>query len=226
MKSKKSDKVNLDKKKKVFFYTGMVISLSLILLIFEWQPKSLNNNNLGDLSMYEIEDEIIPITRPEVKPPPPPPPKVTTQIEIVDDKTEIKKEIEVATTDISENAKIDIIDPIDDDTVEYDPVFKFAAIEEKPEFNGGVAGLLKYIASNTKYPQIAKENGIGGKVYVQFVIDKTGKVTEVSIARGKDPYLDKEALRVVQSLPKWKPGKQRGKPVKVSYVIPINFKLK
>ena len=101
----------------------------------------------------------------------------------------------------------------------------FDAVGEKPEFPGGDLALRKFIGSSVKYPVIAQENGIQGKVYVTFVVSKTGKVTNASIARGVDPSLDKEALRVVNALPAWKPGKQRGKPVNVSYTVPINFVL-
>ena len=94
-----------------------------------------------------------------------------------------------------------------------------------PEFPGGDLELRKYIAQNIQYPEIAKENGIQGKVFVQFVVNQKGEVEQVKVVRGVDPSLDKEAVRVIQSLPKWKPGSQRGKPVKVSFTVPINFQL-
>jgi protein TonB len=94
-----------------------------------------------------------------------------------------------------------------------------------PDFPGGQLALRKFIAQAIKYPVIAQENGIQGKVFVNFVVAKDGTVTNAKIARGVDPSLDKEALRVVNSLPKWKPGKQGGKPVRVSYTVPINFVL-
>jgi protein TonB len=98
-------------------------------------------------------------------------------------------------------------------------------VEEMPEFPGGVTALRKYLAESVKYPVIAQENGIQGKVYVNFVVNKDGSVSNAKIARGVDPSLDQEALRVVSTLPKWKPGKQRGQPVRVSYTVPINFQL-
>jgi protein TonB len=94
-----------------------------------------------------------------------------------------------------------------------------------PEFPGGEAALRKYIANSIKYPVIAQENGIQGKVFVTFVVDKDGSITQAKVVRGVDPSLDKEALRVVNSLPKWVPGRQRGNPVKVSYTVPISFVL-
>ena len=112
-------------------------------------------------------------------------------------------------------------DVIDDKPVEQ----IFQVVEQMPDFPGGQAALMKYLGSNTVYPPIAKENDIEGTVYVQFVVDKTGAVTNVKVARPVDKYLDKEALRVVSSMPKWKPGKQNGKEVSVYYTVPIRFKL-
>ena len=111
---------------------------------------------------------------------------------------------------------------VDDD--EMEPI-SFSAVENKPEFPGGDVALMKYLAENTKYPTIAKENGISGRVFIQFVIDKTGAVTKVKVLRGVDPALDAEAIRVVKAMPSWKPGSQRGKEVPVTYQVPINFKL-
>ena len=101
----------------------------------------------------------------------------------------------------------------------------FFIVEEMPDFPGGDTALRQFIANSVDYPKIAVEKGIQGKVYVTFVVTKDGSVANATIARGVDPSLDKEALRVVNSLPKWKPGKQRGKPVNVSYTVPINFQL-
>ncbi len=107
---------------------------------------------------------------------------------------------------------------------ESEECLAFVTVEEKPLFPGGDSALLNFILNNTVYPDVAKENGIQGKVFVKFIIDKNGDVTNVTIARGVDPVLDKEAIRVIKSLPKWIPGKQRGYPVNVSYIIPINFR--
>ena len=99
----------------------------------------------------------------------------------------------------------------------------FQVVEDMPQFPGG--SVQKWISKNVKYPMIAQENNIQGKVFVQFVIEKDGSVSDVKVARSVDPSLDKEAIRVVKAMPKWKPGKQRGKPVRVSYTVPINFQL-
>jgi TonB family protein len=123
----------------------------------------------------------------------------------------------------------EVIIPIDRSEINSKPdssaVYNFAVIEEKPEFPGGNAALMQFLGSNTKYPEYAKENGIQGRVFVAFVIDKDGKVIDVEILRGVHKILDKEAIRVVSSMPDWSPGIQKGKAVKVRYQVPINFKL-
>ncbi len=101
----------------------------------------------------------------------------------------------------------------------------FFIVEEMPEFPGGEEGLLKFVTENTKYPEVAKEKKIQGKVFVQFVINKDGNVEDVKLAKGVDPLLDEAAMNIVKSMPQWKPGKQRGQYVKVSFTIPINFQL-
>ena len=156
-----------------------------------------------------------PKTRQEVKPPPPPPPPPEI-IEIVEDEVEIEKELEIEETETDEDEIIEI----EEDDEEF-----FMVVENMPEFPGGDLGLMKFIQKNVRYPAIAKEYNITGKVYVSFIVDKQGNVTNVKIVRGVDKNLDAEALRVVSSLPKYKPGKQRGKPVRVMFTIPINFTL-
>ena len=146
--------------------------------------------------------------------PPPPPPKI---IEIVEDEVEIENELEIEDTASDEDEIIEIEGESDDEF--------FMVVENMPEFPGGDIGLMKYIQKNVKYPPIAKEYNITGKVYVSFIVDKSGSVTNVKIVRGVDQNLDAEAMRVVKSLPKYKPGKQRGKAVRVMFTIPINFTL-
>jgi protein TonB len=146
--------------------------------------------------------------------PVPPPPEV---IEIVEDEVEIEDEIEIEDTESNEDEMIEIED-------EYDDEF-FMVVENMPEFPVGNLGLMKYIQKNVKYPPISKQYNITGKVYVSFIVEKSGYVSNVKIVRGVDKNLDAEAVRVVNSLPKYKPGKQRGKPARVMFTIPINFTL-
>ena len=227
MELKKSPKADLENKRNTFVLVGLVIALGLCLLAFEWTSKVESANSLGQMAQQEVEDEIIPITRQEeVKPPPPPPPpKVVEVLNIVDDDTKIDDELEIEDTEADDQTAIDVAPVIQDKEEEASDSQVFFIVEDMPEFPGGELALRKFIANAIKYPVIAQENGIQGKVYVNFVVNKDGSVTDAKIARGVDPSLDKEALRVINSLPKWKPGKQRGKPVRVSYTVPINFVL-
>ena len=212
---KKDPKISLENKKNMFFQIGLAITLVIVLIAFEWKSYDRSNYNLGDLNLDDMEEEIIPITRQEVKPPPPPPPPPEI-IEIVEDEVEIENEVEIEETDTDEDEIIEI----EEDDEEF-----FMVVENMPEFPGGDLGLMKFIQKNVRYPAIAKEYNITGKVYVSFIVDKKGKVTNVKIVRGVDKNLDAEALRVVSLLPKYKPGKQRGKAVRVMFTIPINFTL-
>ncbi len=228
MELKKSPKVDLESKKNVYFMIGLVVSLGIILLAFEWTAKPSKADSLGSINALDVEEEIIPITREqEIKPPPPPPPpKVIEVLNIVDDEADIDDDLQIEDSEADDNTLINVTPVISaKEEEEEEETQVFFIVEDMPEFPGGEMALRTYIANAIKYPVIAQENGIQGKVYVTFVVSKDGSVTNASIARGVDPSLDKEALRVVNSLPKWKPGKQRGKPVNVSYTVPINFVL-
>jgi periplasmic protein TonB len=226
MELKKSPKADLENKKVIFMQVGIILALAFALIAFEWKTSDVRTSTLDMMDDLQAEEEIVPITRQEeVKPPPPPPPpRVADVLNIVQDDVELDDELDL-NTEMDENAEVDLsayVDVAEEDT-EDAPVFFI--VEEMPEFPGGNEALQKFIASSIKYPVIAQENGIQGRVYVSFVVSAKGTVEAVKIARGVDPNLDKEAIRVVQSMPAWKPGKQRGKPVKVSYTVPINFVL-
>lgn len=227
MELKKTSKVDLENKKNTFWLLGLVLALGITLLAFEWTTKPKKADSLGQIQAQEVEEEIIPITREQqVKPPPPPPPKVVEVLNIVDDDVEIEDELEIEDSEADETTVIDVAPVIETAAEEEEEETQvFFIVEDMPEFPGGDAALRKYLATQVNYPVIAQENGIQGKVYVTFVVGKDGKVSNARVARGVDPSLDKEALRVVNSLPTWKPGKQRGKPVNVSYTVPINFVL-
>lgn len=227
MELKKSPKADLESKKNVFFMVGLVVALGITLLAFEWTTKPSKADSLGSMNALDVEEEIIPITREqEIKPPPPPPPpKVVEILNIVDDDVDIEDELHID-TEADDKTLITVAPVISTKPEEEEEEAQvFFIVEDMPEFPGGEMALRTYIANAIKYPVIAQENGIQGKVYVTFVVGKDGSVSNASIARGVDPSLDKEALRVVNTLPKWKPGKQRGKPVNVSYTVPINFVL-
>ncbi|VAW29124.1 putative TonB-dependent receptor, partial [hydrothermal vent metagenome] len=219
MELKKSPKADLENKRNIFLMLGLVISLGIILVAFEWTTKPSQTSSLGSVQSQEIDEEIIPITRQEeIKPPPPPPPpKVIEVLNIVDDDVDIEDELEIEDSEADDETIIDLPPVVLAEEEEEDETQVFFIVEDMPEFPGGDLALRRFIANSIKYPVIAQENGIEGKVYVTFVVDKDGSVSNAKILRGVDPSINKEALRVVSHLPRWKPGKQRGKPVRVSY---------
>lgn len=228
METKKSNKADLENKRNTFFLTGLVIALSFTFLAFNWKVNPGKVESLGILVSDEVEEEIIPITRaPEVKPPPPPPPpKVVKVLNIVEDDVEIDDELVIQDSEADDKTIIDIqpvLETHEEEEEDEEEIFYFA--EDPAEFPGGDRALYKYINDAVNYPIIAQENGIQGKVYVKFVVNEQGAVSNAEVLRGVDQSLNKEALRVINSLPNFKPGKQRGKPVKVYYNAVINFQL-
>jgi protein TonB len=221
MELKKNPKYDLEKKRGLFIQIGLAASLLIVLGAFEYRTYEKSASSLGDITLEAEWEEEIEATFREKKPPPPPPPPPEV-IEIVDNKEEIE-EVDIEDTESDEDTEIF------EEEEETDEVFMIA--EDMPMFKGcsddqcTQGEILKFIARNTRYPAIAKENNITGRVFVGFVVDKSGSVTNVKLLRGVDKYLDSEAIRVVKSMPKFSPGRQRGKPVKVQYNIPITFKL-
>ena len=222
MRNIKNDKANLEKKRGFFFQIGFIIAFSILLFAFEWGSE-INRTSFEQVAGIDLETEIIPITRrKELKPPLP---EEYHKYEIVEDKTKSIKEVQIASVEIDPNEGYII--PVIETVPEPDePGPKIWTIpEEEPEFPGGLKGLQHVLAKNTKYPTLAIENDMQGKVYVRFVINEKGEVESAHIIRPVYPLLDKEALRVVRSLPNWKPGKQGGKAVKVWFTVPIVFVL-
>ena len=230
MEAKKSPKADLENKKSIFMQIGLVITLILVLVAFEWNSSDGRTSDQYALTEESVEEEIMPITTQEVKPvlPPPPPPQVMDVLNIVEDNANVDDELVLANTESDQNTQVEYSAPIEyavEKEEEVEEATVFFIVEEMPLFPGGPAELNKYIAQNVKYPVIAQENGIQGRVYVSFVVNSKGKIENVKVARGVDPSLDKEAVRVVESMPEWKPGKQGNKAVKVSFTIPVNFVL-
>ncbi len=225
MELKKSPKADLEKKKGIFLQIGLVVVLAVVYMAFEWTTGENLENTLGNLVQEEVfEEEIVNTFRENTPPPPPPPPAAPEVLEIHEDDEVIEEDLFIQDVETDEDQEIEIVEVVEEEE-EEEEVFNFYVLEDQPMFPGGNEAITAWIAKNTTYPEIAKDNGITGKVFVQFVIEKDGSVTNVKVMRAVDPYLDKEAVRVVKSMPKWKPGKQRGKPVKVSFQVPINFKL-
>ena len=225
MELKKSQKANLENKKIIIFEISIILTLLLILTAFEWSSPSSKTNLLsGNDNEIVIEDEIINTFQKEDTPPPPPPkPQVIEIINIVDNDITIDDELEM--DDMDTNIDEEIAVKSLDEEEEEDENEVFFIVENMPKFPGGEEAMRKFIAHNVNYPEIAVENGISGKVIVSFVVNKKGKATNIKILRGVDPIIDREAKLVITKLPNFKPGMQRGKPVNVSYVVPVSFRL-
>lgn len=228
MESKKSSKVDLENKRNMFFLFGLVAALGATFLAFEWTTKPGRAESLGSVQSQTVEEEFIPVTREqEVQPPPPPPPPKTVEIlNIVDNNITIDNELKIDDTGADETTIIEVNPVVQavKEREEKEPDI-FYIVEDPAQFPGGEKALYQYIQNTVKYPVIAQENGVMGKVYVKFVVNESGKISNAEILRGVDPSLDSEALRVINSLPDFKPGKQRGRPVKVFYNAVINFQL-
>ncbi|MDB2621929.1 energy transducer TonB [Flavobacteriales bacterium] len=231
MEIKKNPKSNLETKRGMFVQIGLIIAITASLIAFEWKSYEKSATDLGTMELAFDDEEMIPATQRELKPPPPPPPPPEV-IEIVEDDVEIEVELEIEETDTDEDEIIEI-----EEEEEEDEVFNFAVVEDKPIFPGCEdvsrqerymcfqQGIMRHIRNNFKYPSIPKEMGISEKIFVQFVIDKTGMITKSVVVRGQDKHLRKEALRLVNSIPKLIAAKQRGKSVPCSFTVPINFRL-
>jgi len=223
MEEKKSPNANLEKKKGAYFAVGLMMSLALILGLFELKTFDVVVTDLGQLHLDLLEEEVIPVSQ-QAPPPPPPPPAPTTQIQIVEDDEEIEEELEIEDMEVDEETEIEVEIVEDEEEIFEEEIFTI--VEKMPEFPGGTEKLFRYLGKNIEYPPMAKDAGIKGKVYVTFVVDKDGSITDVKVLRGIGGGCDEEAIRVVKGMPKWSPGKQRGKSVRVQYNLPINFILK
>ena len=229
MEIKKSIKANLENKKLLFTEIGLVVALLLVWGAFERSSKDVNVSALeADASAVEIED-MVPITE-STPPPPEAAPKIpvlSDEIEIVED--DIKVEDMFQTLEDDANTGVEIMDykeEVQEEVIE-DEVFDFHVVEQKPSFNGGDANeFSKWVNKNLDYPEIAKENGVQGRVILRFTVNPDGSVSNVTVLRGVDSSLDKEAVRVVSKSPKWKPGKQRDRAVRVTYTFPVIFQLR
>ena len=227
MEIKKSPKADLESKKLTFTLIGLVVSLFIIWRVFEY--KSYDKQTFDDLqrTVEVMEEEMVEITKqeqPKIQPPQPKP--QVTQIQIVEDDVEVEDEIDI-------NAEVDQDEVIEEyeftpPEIEEEEIVEaeiFKVVEEMPEFPGGAAKMMEYIQKNMKYPMMARESDIQGRVFVNFVVEPDGSITNVTVMRGIGGGCDEEALRVVQSMPNWKPGKQRGSAVRCSFTVPIIFKL-
>ena len=232
MEIKKSPKANLENKKFMFMEVGLIIALLLVLGAFEWSTTETSVSILEEEVAVVIEEEQVPITQEEQLPPPevPKEPVMSDVIDIVDDDIKVEDNFLISTEDdasLGVEIKDYVVEQQEEEVVEEEEI-PFAVVEEKPKFQGKDPnpGFTKWVFSKIVYPEIAKENGVQGRVTLQFTIDTDGSVKNVKVLRGVDSSLDKEAVRVVSSSPKWTPGKQRNKPVRVRFTFPVIFQLR
>ncbi|QRX63223.1 energy transducer TonB [Dysgonomonadaceae bacterium zrk40] len=224
---KKSPKANLEVHRNTFILMGLVVGLSLLFFAFEW---STQTRKLDETVLVQdvLAEEEIEITRREPTPPPPPPPpepETPEIIEVVEEKVETK--LEIKTEDDQSQRQMQTYVPPPPPKPKQEEVTEeiFVVVEDQPLFPGGNAAMMKFLSDNIKYPVIAQENNIQGRVICNFVVEKDGSITDVQVVRGVDPTLDREAVRVIQQMPRWKPGKQRGQAVRVRFTLPVVFRL-
>lgn len=229
MEIKKTPKADLENRRTLYTEIGLVVALLVVWGAFSYSTKEKAVASLGeDTQVVEVED-MVPITQ-ETPPPPPEAPKIpvlSDQIDIVED--DIKVDDNFMSLEDDANLGVEIMDYIEEvkEEVVEEEAIPFQLVEEKPSFNGGDANeFSKWVNSKLQYPEIAKENGVQGRVTLQFTVNPDGSVSNVKVLRGVDSSLDKEAVRVVSMSPKWKPGKQRDRAVKVTYTFPVIFQLR
>lgn len=229
MEIKKTPKADLENRRTLYTEIGLVVALLVVWGAFSYSTKEKAVVSLGeDTQVVEVED-MVPITQ-ETPPPPPEAPKIpvlSDQIDIVED--DIKVDDNFMSLEDDANLGVEIMDYVEEvkEEVVEEEAIPFQLVEEKPSFNGGDANeFSKWVNSKLQYPEIAKENGVQGRVTLQFTVNPDGSVSNVKVLRGVDSSLDKEAVRVVSMSPKWKPGKQRDRAVKVTYTFPVIFQLR
>ena len=227
METKKTPKANLENKRPTWLLVGYVTVLAFMFVAFEW-TRDVRVDTSGRITENVFEQDMeIPLTRqPEVTPPPPPQvTPINDVLTIIDDDDTAEETNFASSEETGEDVVIKHIPvTVDEEVVVEDDIF--VIVEENPQFpDRCTVGLLQYLGKNIKYPTIPQENGTQGRVTVQFVVNKDGSIVDVKVIRGVDPYLDKEAVRVISTMPKWIPGKQRGVPVRCKFTVPVTFKL-
>lgn len=227
MEIKKSPKADLENKKMMAVLIGLVMALGMVYIAFEWSQQEITIYEEALQGPVEIDEEMVEVTFREETPPPPPPPQPETVLSDIIDIQE--NDVEVETTDFNSedeaDARVEIQAPIAPPEEEEEEQVIHIRVEKMPEFPGGQEALNRFLVRNIKYPLLAQENGIQGRVICQFVVNSDGSIVDIAVVRGVEESLDKEAMRVIKSMPKWTPGRQGGKNVRVKYTLPIRFKL-
>ena len=226
---KKSAHVNLEQHKTTWLLIGYILVFGVLFVAFEWiATEKKHTGEIVSAGILLEEEIMVPITMPEKKvvPPPPQAKQITEILEIVDDEAEIEESELASVEETGEVVEIaDVGNVVVEDIPEEEPILQI--VEQMPEFPGGMAALMRYLKENINYPRISRENGSQGKAFINFVVNTDGSIQDIEVLRSSsDPYLDKEALRVVGGMPKWNPGKQAGKAVRVRFTLPVTFRLK
>lgn len=223
MEAKKTEKADLTKKTGLYLSIGLLVTMALVVSAFEWTDKDDKLNLLANKSTNTFEEMIeVPPTE---QPPPPAPTIQQPQIIEVPDEEEIKEDLNIKfDVEVTEDTKVEAVHVVaEEPKEEVDEIF--SVVEETAAPKGGLPAFYKYIGEKMKYPAQARRMGVEGRVFVQFVIGKDGSINDVKVIKGIGAGCDEEASRVMQGAPSWNAGKQRGKPVKQRYTLPIIFKL-
>ncbi|MEA5127998.1 MAG: energy transducer TonB [Proteiniphilum sp.] len=224
---KKSPRANLEGHRGTYILMGLVLAVSLLFFAFEWSTETRKLDETVLVQDVLAEEEIEITRRDPTPPPPPPPPEPAAPEEIVVVEEKVETRMEIKTEDDQSQRQTEVYIPPPPPKPKHEEVTEeiFVVVEEQPEFPGGNAAMMKFLSDNIRYPVIAQENGIQGRVICNFVVERDGSITDVQVVRGQDPSLDREAIRVIQQMPKWKPGKQRGSAVRVRFTLPVVFRL-
>lgn len=226
---KKSPEANLENKRLTYTLMGLVLSFAVFYVAFEWTDSDIEKYDVANNQEIMFEEEIIESTeqeeeKKEIEPQKPETTDVIEEIQIVDDDVETS-DLTFTSEDDQTQAQEVIQAPIEMPEEDPEENIVFVVAEKMPSFPGGQQALMKYLSENIRYPVIAQENGVQGRVIVQFTVRKDGTIDDVKVVKSADPSLDKEAVRLIKSVPAWEPGMQRGKAVHCKFTVPIVFKL-
>ncbi|HOR40261.1 MAG TPA: energy transducer TonB [Paludibacteraceae bacterium] len=227
MEIKKTPKANLENKKTMAILIGLVLALGIMFIAFEWSKNEIKVYEDAIQGEFVEDEEMIEVTFRDETPPPPAPPIQETVLSDIIDIRENKEDIQTKdfNSEDDKNKKVVIQAPIAAPVEDPEESRIHVVVERMPEFPGGEAAMNQFINRTIRYPVIAQENGIQGRVVVQFVVNTDGKIVDVEVVRGVEESLDKEAVRVVKAMPPWNPGRQGGKNVRVKYTLPIRFRI-
>ncbi|MBR4970424.1 MAG: energy transducer TonB [Paludibacteraceae bacterium] len=226
MEVKKSPKADLENKRSMFVMIGFVLALGFTYICFEWTNTEVTVHEVESTFINQGEEEIIPQTT-----------QIETPPEVIEKPKEIVQQVlKVVSDEVETTSTVEIAEESTEEAIEFTPMEVqeeeedeeeiFQVVEKVAGFPGGQAKLMEFLRKELVYPQIAIDNNVQGRVIVQFVVNKDGSIQDVKVARGVDPVLDEEAIRVVKKMPKWIPAEQRGKTVRSRFQLPVMFKFK